>query len=196
MAAAGYTFTVADDGMAGGSVLNLNTVNFSNYNAVVVASDYGGWLRQSELNILNARSNDILNYINGGGGLVALAESGSNQPTHNQFGFLPFLATAVQKNQSETGNTVTPFGASLGLTVNDINGNASHNIFTATGGMTVVDRDSSGAILSLGFFGNVAPGGVTPVPEASTTVSFGLLLCLGLGGLVVSARRRKARAAE
>lgn len=80
--------------------------------------------------------------------------------------------------------------------MNDISGNASHNIFTATGGMTVVDRDSSGAILSLGFFGNVAPSGVTPVPEASTTVSFGLLLCLGPGGLVVSARRRKARAAE
>ena len=30
------------------------------------------------------------------------------------------------------------------------------------------------------------------VPEASTTVSFGLLLALGLGGLVVSAKRKKA----
>ena len=30
------------------------------------------------------------------------------------------------------------------------------------------------------------------VPEASTTVSFGLLLMLGLGGLVVAAKRRKA----
>jgi len=44
-----------------------------------------------------------------------------------------------------------------------------------------------------------APGTVTritinaaPVPEASTTVSLGLLLALGLGGLVVGARRRKA----
>ena len=31
-----------------------------------------------------------------------------------------------------------------------------------------------------------------PVPEASTTVSFGLLLALGMGGLVVAARRKKA----
>ena len=31
-----------------------------------------------------------------------------------------------------------------------------------------------------------------PVPEASTTVSFGLLLALGLGGLFVAGRRRKA----
>ncbi len=35
-----------------------------------------------------------------------------------------------------------------------------------------------------------------PVPEASTTVSLGLLLCLGLGGLAFSAQRRKANAAE
>lgn len=35
-----------------------------------------------------------------------------------------------------------------------------------------------------------------PVPEASTTISFGLLLCLGLGGLAVSARRRKAQYSE
>ena len=31
-----------------------------------------------------------------------------------------------------------------------------------------------------------------PVPEASTTVSLGLLLLLGLGGLVVAARRKRA----
>jgi len=30
------------------------------------------------------------------------------------------------------------------------------------------------------------------VPEASTTVSLGLLLALGMGGLVVAARRKKA----
>ncbi|MGI4789240.1 MAG: hypothetical protein ACRYFS_10385 [Janthinobacterium lividum] len=34
-----------------------------------------------------------------------------------------------------------------------------------------------------------------PVPEASTTVSLGLLMALGLGGLAVSAKRRKASAA-
>ncbi len=34
-----------------------------------------------------------------------------------------------------------------------------------------------------------------PVPEASTVVSFGLLLALGLGGLVFAAKRKKARPA-
>ncbi|MGI4788802.1 MAG: hypothetical protein ACRYFS_08125 [Janthinobacterium lividum] len=31
-----------------------------------------------------------------------------------------------------------------------------------------------------------------PVPEASTTVSFGLLLALGMGGVVITARKKKA----
>ena len=35
------------------------------------------------------------------------------------------------------------------------------------------------------------PSSSAPVPEASTTVSFGLLLVLGLGGLVVAAKRKK-----
>ena len=33
------------------------------------------------------------------------------------------------------------------------------------------------------------------VPEASTTVSFGLLLALGLGGVVIAAKKKKAAAA-
>lgn len=37
-----------------------------------------------------------------------------------------------------------------------------------------------------------ANGAFTPVPEASTTVSLGLLLALGLGGMVVAAKRKKA----
>jgi hypothetical protein len=32
----------------------------------------------------------------------------------------------------------------------------------------------------------------SPVPEASTTVSLGLLLALGMGGIVVAGKRKKA----
>jgi hypothetical protein len=180
MTAAGFTYDVADDGTAGGSVKNLATVNFSNYSAIVVASDFGGWLRQSELNILTARSSQLISYINGGGGLVAFAESGPPLPgllTSGAFGYLPFLVTSAQLNQSEVGNTVTPFGSTLGLVNSDVNGNASHNIFTATGGMSVVDYDSEGHILSLAFRGQIGPGGV--VPEPSSLI---VALAAGIGG--------------
>ncbi len=56
---------------------------------------------------------------------------------------------------------------------------------------------SSTPITSLTFTGqsqNIAIGNISygPVPEASTTVSFGLLLALGLGGALVAARKKKA----
>src|SRR5579864_8303643 len=90
------------------------------YDAIVVASDFGGILTQAELNILDARSMDIINFLNAGGGLYAMAESDSGAhltPSGGQFGFLPFIVTSTQLDQGESGFTVTPFGASLGLTV-------------------------------------------------------------------------------
>jgi hypothetical protein len=192
MTAAGITYSVADDGSAGGSVLNLNTVNFSNYSAIVIASDFGGWLRQSEVDILIARSAALLNYVNQGGGLVAFAESGPPLPgllTHGAFGYLPFLVSSAALNQTEVGNTLTPFGLSLGLTDADINGNASHNIFTATGGMNVVDRDSHNDILSLAAFGTFGPGGVVPEPGTLT-----LSLIGAFGGMLLFVRHKSSRA--
>jgi hypothetical protein len=188
MTAAGFTFDVADNGAAGGAVKNLSTVNFSDYSAVVIASDFGGWLRQSELDILNARSTDLINYLNSGGGVVAFAESGPpfGLTTHGEFGYLPFLVSSAAKNQNEIGNTVTSFGASLGLSDSDINGNASHNVFTATGGMHVVDNDSSGDILSLAYYGQFGPGGVVPEPS---TMSMGLVSFASV--MIVARLRRK-----
>jgi hypothetical protein len=190
LAAAGLTFDVADDGTAGGAVLDLHSVDFASYDAVIVASDFGGWLRQGELDILNARSVDILNYINAGGAVMAFAESGnagSGLTTHSQFAWAPFLVTQMTLNQSESGFTVTPFGASLGLTNADVNGNASHNIFTATGGMNVVDLDAHGNIMSLAFFGRIGPSGVVPEPGPLSLLGASIVT---LGGAFL--RRRKA----
>ena len=50
-----------------------------------------------------------------------------------------------------------------------------------TGGLTLARVISAGNLIAVG----------SPVPEASTTASLGLLLLLGMGGLVVAARRRK-----
>lgn len=154
------------------------------YNAIVVASDFGGILTQAELDILNARSGDIINFLNADGGLYAMAESNSGQaltPAGGHFGFLPFVVSSTQFNQTEVGITVTAFGQGLGLTDTDVNGNASHNIFDDEFGLSVVDFDRNGNILSLAGRGTVGSGGIVPVPAAVWLFGSGLLGLVGLG---------------
>ncbi|MDQ6614028.1 MAG: hypothetical protein M3083_04610 [Actinomycetota bacterium] len=169
---AGFTYDVADFGSGTAGTLDLHTVDFRNYDCVVVASDYGGWLHQDELDILNARSSELLGFVNQGGGIVALDESG-NRPagagvypgtSSSRFGFIPFVVAELSLHQSEAGFTVTPAGLSMGLVDSDVNGNVSHSVFTKTGGMDPVDLDSSHQILSLAKRGvRVGPGGVGTV---------------------------------
>jgi hypothetical protein len=169
---------------------NFATTNLSLYSAIFVPSDHGGTLTGDDLQALNARAADILSYVNAGGGLVAFAEDGFRQlaavgPQPTAFGFMPFLVVSTALSQAENGNTLTPFGSSLGLTTSDINGNFSHNIFTATGGMNIVDKDSSGEILSLAYRGKFTTGGVVPEPGSA------LLLGSALFAAAAFARRKK-----
>lgn len=174
LTAAGFAYDVADYGSGTPGVLDLHTVDFSNYDVIVVASDYGGWLRQDELDILNARSAELLDYVNNGGGIVAFNESGNrgsgyHGTSHDRYGFLPFVVSEVGHHQSETGVTVTPAGATMGLTNADVNGNFSHSYFTDYGGMDVIDIDAVGRALSLATRGKpISTGGVdctTPDPS-------------------------------
>jgi hypothetical protein len=165
------------------------SANLSLYSAIFVPSDHGGTLTGDDLQALDARTADILNYVNGGGGLFALAEDGfhtapSSGPVPALFGFLPFLATSAPLGEFENGNTLSAFGASLGLTTSDINGNYSHNIFTATGGMTPVDYDAGGEILSLATRQTITTHGV---PETANT----LTLIAAVFGLFVFVRNRQ-----
>ena len=162
------------------------------YGGIVVASDFGGLLTQAELDILNARSADIVNFLNvDNGGLYAMAEGNSGSgltPGGGWFGYLPFVASSTGKNQSEAGTTVTAFGASLGLTDVDVSSNFSHNIFNDTFGLNIVDLDSSGQILTLAGRGIIDPGtGLNPVPVPAAIWLFGT----GIIGLVGFSKRRK-----
>jgi hypothetical protein len=130
------------------------------YSAIVVASDFGGILTQAELDILNNNQAQIAGFLNTGGGLYAMAQSNNGAgltPGGGWFAFIPSVVASVSNDQSEVGFTVTPFGVSLGLTNADVNGNASHNIFTSTGGLTAVDLDASGNIMSLAGREQVIP---------------------------------------
>lgn len=189
------TFDFADDGTAGGSVLNVGTVNFKNYDCVIVASSGGGLLHQSELDLLNARASDMVDFINGGGGLVAFAESFEydamlGATTHDLYGFLPFVVSANSLPQGENTFQVTPFGASIGLVDSDVNSAFAHNTFATTGGMNVVDRDGfgQGNIISLAYYGRIGLQGPTGVPEPG---AMALLGAAGIGLAGAAIRRRK-----
>ena len=67
----GIDFDLSDASTLNAALVQLGTT----YGALVIASDFGGILTQAELDILNARSADIIAFLNAGGGLYAMAES-------------------------------------------------------------------------------------------------------------------------
>ena len=185
-------------GVGAGNVDRVNAaglagVNFGAYSAIVVASTFGGMLTSAEINALIARSGDIANFVNAGGGLAAFAEcfqtavcDGSNTaaPT-TLFGYLPITVTSVT---TVAPYFVTPLGASLGLTNADVSECCTHNSFGATGGLGVVDRDQNGIATTLAGNVQITGGGFTPtIPEPAT---WGLML-LGFGGLGAMLRWRR-----
>lgn len=165
----------------------------NSYSAIVVASDHGGMLSSDELAFLNSHSGDIIDYLNLGGGLYAEAESNAAGliGATPRFGFLPFLVSSSDFGAAEVGNIVTAFGASLGLVNSDVNGNFSHNYFSSTGGMNVVDlfNGDTSRPLTLAYRGIITPSGVIPEPSAILLFSS----ALGLMGIGLRRRLRKAK---
>ena len=172
LAAAGYACDVADHGSATAGVLDLHTVSFTAYDAVVVASDFGGWLRQDELDVLDARRGDLAAYLAGGGGLVAFAEGGAagvpgSPPltSHGWFGFLPAASPVAPLSEYEAGVSVTGAGSALGLAATDEARNYLHAAFVPPAGATVLVSDAAGRAIT---FSMTMPAAAA---QAATSVS-------------------------
>jgi hypothetical protein len=175
----------------------LAGVNFANYSAIVVASDFGGMLTDAEIEGLVARSNDIKTFVNGGGGLAAFAECGVGFPNCDSslvnastplFGFVPI---GVSSAFTTTPYTVTPYGASLGLTNADVDDCCTHNSFASAAGLNIVDVDGFGNPTTLAGNVRIGGGGFTGTPEPSTWA----LMIAGFGLAGAAIRRRSARLA-
>jgi hypothetical protein len=170
----------------------FGSVDLSAYTAIAIASSFGGLLTRAELDALIARKTDIKNFINAGGGLFAGSECdgcGNDLLGVNPdlFGYLPIDVTSINASPDFTP---TAFGLNLGLVFGDLQ-SPTHNSFGLTGGLNIVDTDSSGNATTLAGNVFIDEGGFTStIPEPAALVLFGLGL-LGLG----MARRRKKRAA-
>lgn len=193
LAASGFTnYDTADYTTLASALNQLGTT----YSALVIGSDFGGSLTQAELDLLDSHSKQIINFLNAGGGLFAMAESDSYVQGHESggltpdggwYGYLPFVQPFGCGGPLED-NRLSTYGSSLGLTADDVVGNYAHNCFGGTYGLHVVDSTQFGAIQTLAGSGYVSPGGVAPEPCGL------FLLSTGLAGIAAFARRHsKAR---
>lgn len=142
---------------------------------------------------------------------TTFASTGLSNPTGLAFDPLGNLYAA---NGNNTITKFTPGGVSSVFASTGLNGpyglafDQSGNLYAANYGNGTIESFTPAGVGSVfasvlsgptgpAFlaFSPAAPNGGAPVPEASTTVSLGLMLALGAGTLVVTARKRRRTAA-
>ena len=136
-----------------------------NYAAIVIGWYFGNPRQTPNLEYITSRSDEIMDFVNQGGGLVATSEclcDGGLIPQGGFYGFLPFVipefpfGAGVHEN-----NALTEFGLSLGLVPGDVNYDVMHNAIRSAPGMQVVDTYiPGGQVVSVASRGRVDRFGV------------------------------------
>lgn len=178
-------YTVSTNAPGGSSQLQVLT---SAYGFPIVK---GGWIGDSSTSAWIAPTNDP--FLNGGQDLGGYYDY---QTTFDLTGYDPATASLSGNWAADDSATFLINGVATGQ--NTPNGYSSYSTFDISSGFQpgintldfVVLEDGSGAT---GLRVDGITGSAAAVPEASSTVSLGLLLALGVGGVLV-ARRKAAKA--
>ncbi len=191
----------------GGGAVNLSPVLADNATGLNTATGKPG--------TIIANDPDSLIKTPNGGLLLTSGDDGSLTTVNNpgapgqSVNFVSLTDSATGMNVKGLDDTVFAASGDQRLLVADTANNTvysvqgpfqSGDVFSSIGSTHSLDSvnltTGVATAISGGLFAaNASPHGLAfvpaPVPETSTVVSFGLLLTLGLGGLVVASRKRK-----
>lgn len=150
----------------GGQLAALTAADWSalktTYSAIGVASDFGGILTQAELDQLIAHKDSITDFVNAGGGVMALSECNTGSApcltSGGAFSFLPI--TIASTGNASPPYTVSAYGFStFGLLDSDVN-SPSHSHFDDAFGLNVVSSSvPTGQIMTLAGEVHITPQG-------------------------------------
>ncbi len=131
------------------SISPILGVNFNDFALVVVATDHSdvdGHLRESELNALNIRKNDMADFICKGGALFA-----SSCEYNNPYGYMSKLGNVSVTSQSYSDITPTIAGSLIGITNTNLDIGPWHIIFNSFPGfLKVLAVNNLNAISAIG----------------------------------------------
>lgn len=198
----------------GGSALNVNTAIANVYGGTFLGGDSGAATGTGNLGSqfagsgVNANNNSIVNIYGGtftGGHGNSTGNGGTTDFQNNGDGLIDLSGALNVYGGTFSGGTGGTSGYGIDVFVGTttlygtnffVNGVAAPNgPITGMGTITGNFLDNTGSsTLTYRVIGGTLDLNTGPVPEASTTVSLGLLLALGVGGVAVAARRKKSAA--
>jgi hypothetical protein len=122
-------------------------------------------------NAINARAADVQTFFNAGGGVLALSgqPNGDGDASTGPDVYYQFVPLGLTGSSVTTPFTVTPEGAAIGFTNDDVNCCPTHNSFAeppAGGALKVAERDGANAPETLFAEGQISGGGFVDQPPA------------------------------